>query len=144
MSANRDRAEAVAKLLNDYEAVDTEFVMKRLRCGRGQAQRAIRQGRALAAHDGFLVSYANPSNAFTVTADGDPVDRDRSWLARLKSINTQKKNAAQVMGAASVRLDASPHDRVLAKLAEAAGKDAEAEKIRLEAIKDLLKMEGGN
>ena len=142
MSANRDRAEAVARMLQEYEDITADFVAQKLHCGRGQALRAIRQGRMLRAPEGGLVSYANPHNGFKVNEDGDGIDRTRSWLARQKSINTQTRNAAIVMGAAIGRIDATTYERAVAKLAQAREKDAEADSIRLEVIRDLVASDG--
>lgn len=142
MSKHMDRAKAVKKFLTEYEDLNPEFVAKKLGCGLGQARRAIRQGRLLAADDGYLVSFATPRTGYTVAADGDPEERAASWVSQQRYVNTRMMNNARVMGAAKTRLDASPYERALSKLAKATATQAEAERIRLDAIAELIVSNG--
>ena len=133
-----DRAEAVRALDRQYESLTTEFVMRRLGIGRGQALRAIRRARRDGANDGELWAFATAENGYVTGSEGDVNDRVRSWANRQKDTITRQKNSAVVFGAASVRADASQSERVLSQLALAQLKEAEANQIRLDVVRQLL------
>lgn len=137
MGINRDRAEAVKQLLKEWE-VTTEFVQDQLGCGRGQALRAIRSARAGLADDGKRVSYATANNGYTVAVEGNAADRTLSYVARQQSIVTQRRNAAHVMAASVDHGRSSKVERALGLMAMADQQQAEADQIRLEALKGLL------
>lgn len=138
MGANADRAAATMQLLTEYESVDTEFVAQELGCGHGQAARAIRTARAALASDGQRVSYANANNNYVVAMEGDGLERTRSYVARLRSITTQRTNAAHVMSASVDHGSSSKIERALGRMALADQHQVEADRIRLEALTELL------
>lgn len=140
MGVNQDRTEAVyLLLLNDKkDRVDAEFVQGYLRCGRGQARRAIQKARLRLAEEGKRVSYATASNGYKVRVDGDADERARSYVTRMQSIITQRINAGIVMAPSADHGKSTKEERFLGQHALADQRQAEADRIRLEAIKELL------
>lgn len=138
MSANVERAEAVAEFLRVRKNVTTDFVCKNLRCGRGQARRAIRTARFMLADEGKRLSYATRANDYTVSLEGSGVDRTRSYITRSQTIITQRRNAARVMGPSVDHGSSSKSERAIASWALADQMAAEADQIRLNTLKELL------
>ncbi len=137
MGIHADRAAVVRELAEEY-TITTEFVMDELGCGRGQALRAIRQARADGAEDGERWSYAVGGNQYEVERNGAAPDRVRSYTTRLQSIVSQRKNAGKVMAASVDYGRASKLERAVAQMGMADQVQAEADEIRLRALKELL------
>lgn len=138
MSANAERADAVVELLRTRKNVTAEFVSKTLRCGRGQARRAIRTARFILADEGKRVSYGTRANNYAVTVEGSAIDRTKSYVTRSQGIITQRRNAARVMGPSVDHARSSKSERAIASWALADQMTAEADQIRLDTLKDLL------
>lgn len=138
MGVMHDRALAVQEMLADHPSLDTETVQVALACGRHQAARAIRQGRELAADEGKRVSYATAANQYQVVQNGSGPERVRSYTSRLQSIATQRMNAGRVMSASVDHGRSSKLERAVTQMALADMKRAEADRIQLQAYRELL------
>jgi len=137
MGAIRERVDKVKELLVDWN-VTTEFVQAEIGCGAGQARRAIRLARIELAEEGKRVSYAVPANGYTVTMEGDGVERTRSYVTRSQSIITQRLNHADVVGPSVDHGRSSKIERAISSFAMADGLAAQADQIRLSTLKELL------